>query len=241
MKLNEATANGERYRGRKPTRAYTSTHVSWRICAGVQRQSIRSIFYMVNVLLNKCEPFISYGFRTTNVTHNNDQYPFSKEHLRHSVRRDVVCTLATVKAIHNATKGKRTRREAKRKNNIYNSHTTDDNYTCSLLSIKLCMCQVYTSYPYRTITIATATTTSVRRAIPLSQIQWFSTCCSLARSLVHSFSICVALDGFSILFVLETLYLLARFCFFLVASSIGAQAGCCFLSRLNSCACLKTA
>lgn len=140
-----------------------------------------------------------------------------------------MCTLATVKAIHNATKESEHEGKLNEKNNIYNSHTTDDNYTCSLLSIKLCMCRVYTSYPYRTITIATATTTSVRRAIPLSQFQWFSTCCSLAcsllniengvrfslaRSLVRSFSICVALDGFSILFVLKMLCLLACFWFF---------------------------
>lgn len=81
-----------------PVHTHTYT---WMLCRVflARSHSIRSIFSMVNVL--------NHSFHmdwTTNVTHNNDQYPFTKTALTPSVRRDVVCTLATVKAIHNATK-----------------------------------------------------------------------------------------------------------------------------------------
>lgn len=191
---------------------------------------------------------------TTNVTHNNDQYPFCKEHLRHRFGDMMVCTLATVKAIHNATK-EYEREQQKTTTTAAASHKRQLHML--IASIKVCMCQVYSSYPCRTITIATATTTLVRRAIPLSQIQWFSilvSCmleisfCTLIRSLSFSF---IHLPLYTLFHFISS-YHIARWIFHFVCTvcvwcvlycwllfvtiSIDAQR-----ILLNSCACLKSA
>lgn len=100
---------------------------------------------MLSVVLNKCEPFISYGFWTTNVTHNNDQYPFSKEHLRHRFGEMwcVYCTLVTIKA--------------KQKKHTQLTHKRRQLHMLIAFDKTLHVPSVHQLYPYRTITIATTT------------------------------------------------------------------------------------
>lgn len=86
--------------------------------------------YMLNVL-NKCEPFISYGLerQTLHITTTNTLFEKSTYAIASAM---VVCTLATVKAIHNATKETNANNKTAAATAAA-APNDDDNYTCSLL------------------------------------------------------------------------------------------------------------